>query len=82
MGCSKKSYPTNQLAEDALIEARITFDYPKNGGPIAVYPCEDCGQYHLTSQGSMNERLAGLLSSGAIGKLKQANEWEKKLKKR
>ncbi len=79
---SKKMYPSQEIAEDALIEARTQFDYKPNQGPVGVYLCEDCGYYHLTSQGKMNERLAAQLKDGKIKRQKEANQWMDKLKKR
>lgn len=79
---SKKMYPSQEIAEDALIEARTQFDYKENQGPIGIYLCEDCGYYHLTSQGKMNERLAAQLKDGKIKLQKEANQWMDKLKKR
>ncbi len=78
----KRLYHSEQLAEDALIEAHIHFDYRSGGGPIAVYRCEDCGDYHLTSRGPMNERLARLLDKGEIQKQKEASRWQDKFKGR
>lgn len=78
----KKMYPSQEIAEDALIEARTQFDYKVNQGPVGVYLCEDCGQHHLTSQGKMNERLAAQLKDGKIKLQKEANQWMNKLKKR
>lgn len=75
-------YPTQEMAEEALIEARINFDFPKGSGPVAVYRCEDCGQYHLTSKGEMNPRLAEYIASGKIRLQQEANRWADKLKKR
>lgn len=77
---TKKIYLSESLAEDALIEARIQFDYPEGRGPVAVYRCEDCGYYHLTSQGSVNEKLKKYLASGSVDKQKEANRWLDKLK--
>ena len=79
---SKKMYPSQEIAEDALIEARTRFDYKINQGPIGVYLCEECGYYHLTSQGKMNERLSIQLKDGKIKRQKEANEWMDKLKRR
>ena len=79
---AKKMYPSLEIAEDALIEARTQFDYQVNQGPIGVYLCEDCGYYHLTSQGKMNENLAAQLKDGKIKRQKEANQWMTKLKKR
>lgn len=76
----KKIFPTEQIAEDALIEAQTAFDYPRNNGPIAIYLCDDCGEYHLTSRGPMNARLAASLAEGKIQKQKEANFWLDKFK--
>jgi len=73
-------YPSTNIAEDALIEARTNFDYATNNGPVGIYLCEDCGYYHLTSQGRMNERLAQQLAEGKIQKQKEANHWLDKFK--
>ncbi|MBK5278140.1 MAG: hypothetical protein JJE09_04675 [Bacteroidia bacterium] len=75
-------YPSREIAEDALIEARTQFEYKANQGPIDVYMCEDCGYYHLTSQGKMNDKLATQLKDGKIKLQKEANQWMNKIKKR
>jgi hypothetical protein len=75
-------YASEVLAEDALIEARTRFDYSAGHGPVAVYQCEDCGSYHLTSKGKMNERLADQLAKGSIHLQKEANRWLDKFKKK
>lgn len=77
----KKMYSSRELAEDALIEARIKFS-SSQGGPIAVYKCEDCGHYHLTSSGTINERLAKFIAEGKIKLHKEADYWANKLNKR
>jgi hypothetical protein len=78
----KKSYRSREIAEDALIEAWISFDYQRGNGPVAVYQCEDCGEFHLTSTGPMNERLTKAIDSGLIKRQKEANQWTSKFKKR
>ncbi|HEX5169176.1 MAG TPA: hypothetical protein VFW11_08365 [Cyclobacteriaceae bacterium] len=78
----KRMYASRELAEEALIAARIRFNYPHGEGPIAVYQCEDCGQYHLTSKGVMNERLAKFIQEGKLKLHKEAGFWSDKLKKR
>ena len=75
-------YQHYEQAVEALLEARTRFDYARNTGPIAVYQCEDCGHYHLTSQGEMNETLARHLANGKIQLQAEANRWIDKLKKR
>jgi len=74
----KRLYQSSQLAEEALIEAHIRFDYRTGEGPVAVYLCDDCGEYHLTSRGPMNSHLAALIANGAIKKQKEANRWQSK----
>ena len=78
----KKMYASQEIAEDVLIETRTKFEYAPDQGPIAVYKCEDCGQYHFTSKGPMNEKLFQALSEGKIQRQKEANRWLDKLKRR
>ena len=78
----KKVYPTLEIAEDALIDAHTHFDYAPHKGPVAVYQCENCGHYHLTSKGTMNKKLSQFISEGKINKQKEANRWLDKLKRK
>jgi hypothetical protein len=82
-GCvtNKKMYPTKEVAEDVLIDAWTKYSYSRGQGPIAVYKCEDCGQYHLTSKGEMNQKLSEYLNSGKIKLQKEADHWLRKFKK-
>lgn len=75
-------YPTEVIAEEALISAWIAYNYTQGNGPIGVYLCEDCGYYHLTSKGVINKKLADHLSSGKIQKNKEADIWLNKIKNR
>ena len=78
----KKIYPTEDLAVEALIGAWTAYNYPPGQGPQAVYRCEDCGNYHLTSRGPMNPKLSELLSIGSIRRQKEADQWEDKIRKK
>ena len=78
----KRVYASEQIAEEVLIEAWTRYDYKPNEGPIAVYRCDDCGQYHLTSRGPMNEKLASALAEGRIQKQKEARHWEEKFRRK
>lgn len=79
-GCitGKKSYSSESLAEDALIEARTRHGDEKNG-PVGVYRCEDCSQFHLTSKGVMNPRLAQYIKEGKLKLNQEANRWKGRL---
>lgn len=76
----KRVYLTETLAEDALIDAHGRHQYAGTG-PIAIYRCDDCGYYHFTSKGAMNEKLATLRASGKLKLQQEASHWEKKLKR-
>lgn len=78
----KRMYASQRVAEDELIEAWTRYDYPPGTGPIAVYRCEDCGNYHLTSKGPINERLHEVIASGRIQRQKEADRWSDKWKRR
>lgn len=77
---NKRVYLTETLAEEALIGARTAYNYAHNNGPVAVYRCDDCGYYHLTSGGPMNLKLEKLIKEGAIDRQKEADGWLDKLK--
>jgi len=79
---NKKVYPSKEIAEDALIEAHMQFEYTRGNGPIAVYKCEDCANYHLTSQGPINPKLEQLMKDGRIDRQREANQWLRRIKKR
>ena len=78
----KKAYQTQELAEDALLEAWTRYNYTPSNGPVAVYHCDDCGLYHFTSKGDMNGKLAKYLAGDEIRRRAQAGYWEDKLKDR
>ena len=47
----KNGYASRQLAEEALIQHHIRKSHRPGSGPINVYECVDCGEWHFTSQG-------------------------------
>jgi hypothetical protein len=82
VSCSsgKRCYISEAIAVDALIEAHVQFDFGKRSGPVAVYQCEECGQFHLTSSGAMNKKLEQFMADGTLQKLRTANKWSGKWK--
>lgn len=78
----KKSYPNQFIAEQALIEAQAHYDYGRASGPVAVYRCEECGNFHLTSKGPINEKLAEAIKKGKLKALKEENQWTDKFRRR
>jgi hypothetical protein len=78
----KKLFLTREQAEHALLDARVRYSYSQGNGPVAIYQCDDCGYYHLTSKGPVNDTLRAQLDSGKIDREKEAAHWTSKLKKR
>jgi hypothetical protein len=78
----KRIYPSQEIAEEVLIETWTRFDFNEGNGPVSVYCCDDCGRYHLTSKGPMNERLARAIADGVIKRKKEANRWSEKFRRR
>jgi hypothetical protein len=78
----KRTFSTAEQAEGALLEAYMRFDYAEGRGPVAIYRCDDCGEFHLTSKGPMNEKLSVYLASSKLKRDKQAHEWMEKLKRK
>lgn len=73
----KVIYDNQQQAEEALVAAWVRFDYREGNGPKAIYKCNDCGRFHFTSQGQMNDYLREKIESGYITKQKRAQDWER-----
>lgn len=82
-GCvtGKKMYSTKEMAEQALIQAWVKNDYPSGKGPVAVYLCNDCHEFHLTSSGSKNSTLEQFIKEGKLKLQKEAEYWASKFKK-
>ena len=76
----KRVYPTEVIAEEALIDSHSRNNYAGTG-PVAVYQCEECGYYHFTSKGPMNKKLAEQIASGKIKLQQQASQWSQKWRK-
>jgi hypothetical protein len=78
----KKIFTSIALAEDVLIELWTKNEYNTGHAPIAIYQCEDCSQYHLTSQPPMNERLAAFMASARFKREREANKWADRFKRK
>lgn len=75
----KRAYLSKELAEEALIGARINFRSGQ-GGPVNIYECRDCGNYHLTSRGPLHELLESKEVLDRIKLERESREWERKLR--
>lgn len=74
-------YPSRERAEQALIQAWVKNDYPPGKGPVTVYHCNDCREFHLTSAGALNPALEVFIKEGKLKLQKEADYWASKLKK-
>jgi hypothetical protein len=78
----KRVFASHEEAIEALLAARTKFEYREGNGPVSVYRCDECGFYHLTSKGQMNDTLRQSLSNGSIDRQKEADKWEERLRKK
>lgn len=78
----KRIFQTLPLAEDVLIECWTKNDYVQGQAPVAIYKCDDCGNYHFTSQGPVNPRLSEFLASEKFKLQREAARWNEKLKRK
>jgi hypothetical protein len=78
----KRMFTTQAMAEDALIDLWSKNVYIPGRAPIAIYKCDDCGEFHLTSQGTMNEQLSEAIKTGKIKLHQEAKRWEDKWKRK
>lgn len=73
----KRAFITEVQAEEVLIDTHTRQGNPGQG-PVGVYRCDDCGQFHLTSKGPMNPRLAQYIKDGKLKLSQEAERWKSK----
>jgi hypothetical protein len=76
----KRAFESKFLAEEGLIQHHIRNDFKKGEGPINVYECMKCGNWHFTSKGSEHElfedeSIVKRIQSDRLGYL-----WERKIR--
>lgn len=76
----KVSYDNEQIALEALVQNRIRNNHSEGSGPTNIYRCEDCGTFHFTSRGPMNEALNTEENLARMKLGNQAGFWEDKFK--
>lgn len=77
----KRAYLSREQAEEALIQHHIHFHHRESEGPVNVYQCEYCGNWHFTSKGTMASVLQEEEVKDRIRKERIAADWERKLRK-
>ncbi len=76
----KRSFDTYDLAIEALIQHHIINEYRKGEGPINVYECNECGNWHFTSKGEVNPLFEDDATQRRIKNERRANYWERHLR--
>ena len=81
-GCSsgKRTFETESLAVEALIQNHIINNYRANEGPVNVYECPECGYWHFTSKSARHSLFDDPEIMKTIAREKQAHNWERGLK--
>ncbi len=72
----KNAHESEKLALDSLIQNHIRHNHRKGSGPINVYQCHECGQWHFTSKGSVTEVLKDPEVIKSMQKERKLGEWE------
>ena len=76
----KRAYYSKELAEEALIANRSRCHHNEESGPINVYQCNDCNNWHFTSKGPKSELLMSADVKKDINLSREAGYWERKLR--
>lgn len=74
----KIGYETEELATEALIQNRIRNNHREGSGPINVYQCAECSEWHFTSKGEASKALKNPETVERIRKERQMMEWSDK----
>lgn len=76
----KVPYDNKEIALEALVQNWTRYNHTEGSGPTNVYQCEDCGSFHFTSRGPINEALTSKENLERIKLGNQAGFWEDKFK--
>ncbi|MEM6831684.1 MAG: hypothetical protein AAGA66_09710 [Bacteroidota bacterium] len=72
----KIGYRTEELAKEALIQNHIRRSHRDGSGPINVYQCNECGEWHFTSKGDTADFLTDKEVMERIKREQRALDWE------
>lgn len=78
----KRSFESEQLAEEALIQNHIRNEYRAGQGPINIYECDECGCWHFTSKGMKHDLFNDEEVIHRINAERRAFHWEQGFKGR
>ena len=76
----KTTFETEDLAKEALIQNHIRNNYRSGSGPLDIYVCPDCGDWHFTSRPPAASWLLDPETISRIEKERRAFNWEQQMK--
>jgi hypothetical protein len=76
----KSAFSSEALALEALVQNHIRHQHRFGAGPLDVYQCVDCNEWHFTSRPPMNPHLLDPEVQQRIKSEGRALEWERKFK--
>ena len=76
----KVSYETELLALKALIQNHIKNFHRQGDGPINIYQCDHCNNWHFTSRGNKHSDLDSPEMTKEIKKEQLGDYWERRLR--
>ena len=71
----KVCYEEEEIAKEALISSHVRNAHRPGSGPINIYECDDCEQWHLTSKGATANFLLDAGVKARIEKEKRLRKW-------
>ena len=69
-------YYSEQEAKEALIRIHVKY---QNSATRTFYTCDQCGHFHLTSSGEIDDTLKQAQQAGRIDQLSESEYWTRKL---
>lgn len=76
----KRSFSDEALALNALLQNQSNNFHKEEAGPINIYECMHCHDWHFTSKGERHPDLDQSELSEMMSKERLANHWERKLR--
>ena len=76
----KVSYPDEALALEALIQHHIRNFHDSGRGPVNIYQCDHCGDWHFTSKAERHPDLDSPEVMQRIQRERLGDHWERRLR--
>ena len=75
----KTVYDSEDLAQEALIQNRIRNNHREGSGPINIYQCKECNQWHFTSKGEVASFLKDPEVAARINNERKMFDWSQRI---